>query len=1011
MNYKEKKFEQDIETFMLNQGGYTKGDLSTYNRKEAIDLPKLIDFIKNTQPKEWDRYQAIYKDSTESALLKRFNNVVERQGLLDVLRNGFEDRGVKLKVCCFKPESTLNQNLLDNYNSNILSVTRQFKYSVKNENSIDMVISLNGIPIVAMELKNQPTEQTVYDAKIQFMNDRDPKEKCFNFNNRFLVYFALDHYDVAMTTELKGRKTQFLPFNQGSGGAGNVGGEGNPQNKQGYSTSYLWEQVLTKDSLLNIIQRFMHLSVKQKKEIIKNKEKTIISKKLIFPRYHQLDVVTKIVEDVKLNGSGKNYLIQHSAGSGKSNSIAWSCHRLVSLHDENNQPIFTSVIVVTDRKALDSQLQETISGFEHKLGVVETIEAGKTSQDLKKAINDGKKIIVTTLQKFPVIYKEVDENDGKRFAIIVDEAHSSQTGSSALKLKMALADCNEALREYEERERQEESKIEDFEDKFAKEMASHGHHKNLSFFAFTATPKQKTLEMFGTKQEDGTFRPFHVYSMKQAIQEGFIHDVLLNYMTYKQSCKIVKSMEGNPELLESETKKAIQRYKSLHPYSLGQKTAIIIEHFREEVMGKIGGKAKAMVVTASRLHAVRYFLEFKRYIAEKGYSDLDVLVAFSGTVGNDGKSHTESGLNSTKSGESISEEQLPEAFNSDEFSILVVAEKYQTGFDEPLLHTMYVDKKLTGVKAVQTLSRLNRTMENKEDTFVLDFVNNADDIKNAFAPYYGETQLDEEVDVNLIYDTKYMLRSFNLYDDNDISEFNNILRDKEQLENNSGIITSFFKPIADKLEKQNKDDKFKFKKGVRNFVKWYSYITHITRLFDKDLQKEYHFLKSLGNVLPGEERESENISGKIKMEEYRLQESYNGSISLNTDETSKQLENPKSIDMGRGVDDKKETLDNIIREINREFNGVSPDSDSLGSLLIEVMNRLEDDSELDKYIENNSEEDFINHVFKRKFFQTTMNVCRAQVETCNEVLNDEQLQKVIATIVGQNIYSANKSKK
>ena len=495
-----------------------------------------------------------------------------------------------------------------------------------------MVLSLNGIPLIAIELKNQITGQSVENAKKQFIYDRNPKETCFHFNKRFLVYFAVDLYEVAMTTRVYGKDTYFLPFNQGTGGAGNVGGQGNPQNPDGYNTSYLWEQVLVKDSLMNIIQRFLHVSTDKYKVVENGKEVTKTSKKIIFPRYHQLDVVTKLMQDVRKNGSGKNYLIQHSAGSGKSNSIAWAAYRLASIHDDLNKPIFTSVIVVTDRKVLDSQLQDTISSFDHTFGLIATIGDNKTSKDLRDAINDGKKIIVTTLQKFPVIYEEIENNQGKRFAVIVDEAHSSQTGSSAQKLKIALADNEKALEEFARIERQEEAQSEDYEDKLVKELLSHGRHSNLSFFAFTATPKQKTLELFGERQADGTFRPFHVYSMQQAIEEGFILDVLANYMTYKMCFKIAKNTPENPELPESEARKAIKRFESLHSYNLQQKTAIMVEYFRDVTMRKIGGRAKAMVVTASRLHAVRYFLEFKRYIYAKGYHDLDILVAFSGTV-------------------------------------------------------------------------------------------------------------------------------------------------------------------------------------------------------------------------------------------------------------------------------------------------------------------------------------------------------------------------------------------
>ena len=521
-----------------------------------------------------------------------------------------------------------------------------------------------------------------------------------------MVHFAVDLTNVYMTTRLEGAHTYFLPFNQGSNGAGKVGGKGNPVNPNGYDTAYLWERVLCKDSLMEILQKYMHLQQEY------DKNGNLVKETMIFPRYHQLDVVTKLLEDVKKNGSGKSYLIQHSAGSGKSNSIAWLAHRLTGLHDYEDNKIFQSVIIVTDRRVLDSQLQSTVYQFDHVEGVVKKVD--KNSGQLRDAINDGVGIIITTLQKFPVIYKEVDSAK-KRFAIIIDEAHSSQTGDAAKKLKRALADTEEILKEYAEMEDEDERNRKDDEDKLLDELAAQGMHKNLSFFAFTATPKGKTLQLFGQKDAEGIYRPFHIYSMRQAIEEHFILDVLQNYMTYKMYYKIAKIIEDNPEFDTTAGSKAIINYETLHPHNISQKTAIMLEHFMNVTRHKIGGRAKAMVVTPSRLHAVRYVQEFKRQIKEKGLNDLEVLVAFSGEVKDNDDVFTEEGMNKDKEGKTIKEKALPETFHADDYGILVVAEKYQTGFDEPLLHTMFVDKKLSGVKAVQTLSRLNRTTRGKVD--------------------------------------------------------------------------------------------------------------------------------------------------------------------------------------------------------------------------------------------------------------------------------------------------------
>lgn len=763
---KEKNFEEAIESFLISpEGGYQKGSPDDLNRATALDEDTFINFIKTTQPTEWEKHTRNYPNNPEQALLRRFQEEVSATNVLQVLRHGFKDRGVKFYPCYFKPETTMNPEHNKRYSQNILHCTRQMKFSLLDERSIDIVLLLNGIPVVSMELKNQFTGQDVSNAISQYKFDRATKDKMFEFKQRVLVHFAVDLYDVYMTTRLQGASTYFLPFNQGSNGAGNVGGKGNPQIEDDYLTSYLWKRVLKKNSLMEILQKYIHLKV----EDIKDKDGKITGKKetMIFPRYHQLDVVTKLLEDVKENGSGKNYLIQHSAGSGKSNSIAWLAHRLQSLHDKNDEVIFNSVIVVTDRKILDSQLQDTIYQFDHIDGVVRPITKG--SESLKTALNDGAKIIITTLQKFPYIYQDVQAT-GKRYAVIVDEAHSSQSGTAAKKLKVALGDTEEVLEQYAREEAEEESKMEDYEDNLVKELSTHGMHKNISFFAFTATPKNKTLQLFGEKQENGTYRPFHIYSMRQAIEEGFILDVLQNYTTYRQYYKIAKKIEGDPEYDKAKGARAVSRFESLHPHNIAQKTAIIIEHFREVTKNKIDGKAKAMVVTASRLHAVRYLFEFRRYIQEHNYTDLDVLVAFSGSLEDEGQEWTEEKINKTKDGEVIKENQLKKYFH-DEFDMLIVAEKYQTGFDEPLLHTMFVDKKLNSVKAVQTLSRLNRTTRGKEDTFVLDFANTQEEIQRAFQPFYEATVLEDETDPNLIYTLKRQLDDFHVYQEREVEEF------------------------------------------------------------------------------------------------------------------------------------------------------------------------------------------------------------------------------------------------
>lgn len=802
----EKRFEQDIETFMLSiEGGYTKST-DTYDANCGLYVDTLIKFIQNTQPKEWARFENANKVNPINKFIQAFNLACDEYGLLHILRYGFKHRGITFRVCYFKPESSLNQVAMANYEANIINCNRQWYYSADCKNSVDMVLVVNGIPVFAFELKNQYTGQTVDNAKRQWMYDRDPREICFQFNKRILTYFCIDHLEVWMATKLAGKETLFLPFNQGSNGAGNDGGKGNPANPDGYPTAYLWEQVFQKDSMMDILQRFIHLNKGD------NKKKHSI----IFPRYHQLDVVRKLIADVSKNGSGKNYLIQHSAGSGKSNSIAWTTYRLASLHDKNSKPIFSSVIVITDRTVLDAQLQATISSFDHTVGAIETIGEGKNSKDLRDAINNGIRIIVTTLQKFPIIYQEVDKKKGRNFAIIVDEAHSSQTGSSALKLKTALADTEAALREYAEIEGKAEEEL-DPDDKLLQEMINHGKHKNLSFFAFTATPKDKTLEIFGTEHDDGSFHPFHIYSMRQAIEEGFILDVLQNYMTYKTCFEIANSTPDNPEVPASKASKVIKNFQQLHPYNISQKAKIIVETFRETTKEKIGGNGKIMVVTSSRLAAVRYYHEVKRYIEQMRYNDIDILVAFSSAVKDGDEEYTEAKLNVRKDGSHISENQTKAEFH-DNFNVLIVAEKYQTGFDEPLLHTMIVDKKLKGVKAVQTLSRLNRTCNGKYDTFILDFINTKEDIIEAFQPFYQETYLEHEVNVDLIYQVQNSLRGFAIYSDTEISAFcKEYFQTKGQNERAMGRMTSILKPIADRYNAKTTDEKYQFRRDIRKF--------------------------------------------------------------------------------------------------------------------------------------------------------------------------------------------------
>lgn len=1017
----EKQFETDIESFLISsEGGWQKATDAGYKtgfqydaegsaiENYALDIETLCTFVKNTQPVAWALFEKRCKSDPQKKFYKAFQNAVDMDGLVNVLRHGFKHRGQEFKVIFFKPETELNQLSLTRYKENICQCIRQWHYSPRNKNIVDMMLAVNGIPLVAIELKDQLTGQTINNAIHQWMTDRDPREEAFQFNRRILTYFAADLYRVSMTTRLLGSKTYFLPFNQGSNGPGVDGGAGNPQSENGdYVTSYLWETVLQKDSFLDILQKFISYQKEVKKVTLPDgKIRTDVTEKIIFPRYHQLDVVRKLIDHTKRNGAGHNYLIQHSAGSGKSNSIAWTAYRLASLHDAENKAVFTSVIIVTDRKVLDSQLQDTINGFDHTLGSVILIDEKKSAKDLLKAVQDGKRIIVTTLQKFPVIYDLVGDTTGKSFAVIVDEAHSSQTGQSAMKLKMALADTAEALAEYAEIEGKSEEELDAANDKFLQELISAGKHKNLSFFAFTATPKDKTLEIFGEEMPDGSFHPFHVYSMRQAIEEGFIMDVLANYTTYKTCYKVAKNTPDNPEVPVSKAMKLIRRYTELHPYNIRQKAEIIVETFREVTSKAIGGKGKMMVVTASRLAAVRYFHEVQNYIKQQGYDNLQIMIAFSGAVTDPdapGVEYTESGLNKDSYGNRVTEGQTKAVFH-DEGDVLIVAEKYQTGFDEPLLHTMIIDKKLRDVKAVQTISRLNRTCPGKIDTYVLDFVNTADEIKDAFQSFYTETSLEAEINVDLIYAAQKKLRDFKVYTDEDVELVTSIyLNPENNKKNNSlqGKITNALLPIANRYNNElDQQQRYEFRRQIRSFVKWYNYITQIVRMFDKELHKEYVFCSYLAHLLPGDAVEVWDLGNKVALEYYKLEETFTGSIALEKD-VAGQYE-PATMKKGSAQQEKKSQLEEVIEKFNEHYAGEITDGDRILAGIL--MDKMSKDDVLRKSAQQDGEQIFTNSVFSKAYDKTAMDSYKESREVFGALFSDPKKYAALKNALAEIMY-------
>ena len=1013
----EKQFESDIERYLLTDGGYTKGTQATYDREKAIDMDTLIRFIQSSQPKQWAKFERIYGANAKSQLYQTLQNNISDYGLIHTLRKGIKDRGIELDICYFAPTSSLNPELVEKYNKNILECTRQFVYSKNVKNSIDMVLSLNGIPVVAIELKNQFTGQDINDSKEQWKNNREPKEPLFQYDNRILAYFGCDLYEAAVATRLDYKDTYFIPFNQGSNGAGNVGGAGNPEAKDGdYVTSYLWKKVLRRDMLLAILQRYIMRQKEEKISIIldkhgNEKEVTEYSDKIIFPRYHQLDVVEKLIHDTEKDGSGHNYLIQHSAGSGKSNSIAWLTYRLASLHDKDNAHIFKGVFVITDRRILNKQLQETILGFEHVDGTVTTITESdyKASEKLRDAINaEQTGIVITTLQRFPQIYEQITSNAGHKYAVVVDEAHSSQSGKSAEKLKAALADTDEALKEMAEWEDKTVEELEAQKDRLMLDLLSQGQHNNLSFYAFTATPKPKTLQTFGILdkrqqgfEDESRYVAYHTYSMLQAIEEGFIKDVLKNYTTFQTSYEIARQSEDNPDYEETPATRALKAFHDNHSDTINKKTAIIVNKFMEVTMNAMEGKAKAMVVTASRAHAVRYFFAIKDYCQKHNIKGLHPMVAFSGKVEYNGKEYTEPQLN--KRGEkNISEDKLPLYFASDFYNMLIVADKYQTGFDEPMLHTMFVDKKLKNVKAVQTLSRLNRSNPLKQDTFVFDFVNTAEEIGLAFKPFYEGTELIKPVDVNYVYKFHKDIELYHLWTTDDEESFYQVFAEVKKEKNKLGILSSLLKPVVERIEEQEEEKRFEVRSKIKNFVRFYSYMTQIARTFDRALYKTYIFADYLYRVLPKNPHEKVDLDKKVRLVNNMIKQNATVSIGLNDGKDMPlKGENPST---PVKPDEHKDLLDNIIDKVNIMFRGEFSEADRV--MVEGIFDHIQKVAakKIKKQAAGNDENQFVDSIFPDIFGKAAQECYTTQTDAFRKLFENQEFYKTLMQQMGHAIY-------
>lgn len=877
-------------------GGYQKREQNDYDRSLCLIPRDVLDFIYATQPKEWKKLKTHHGADVKPKFLKRLASEISRRGALDVLRKGVKDSGCRFRLIYFQPSSGLNEELQKLYEANLFSVVRQLHYSEKNEKSLDMALFLNGIPFFTAELKNPLTGQSVEVAIKQYRFDRDPREPLLSFR-RCLAHFAVDPDFVFVTTKLKGAKTEFLPFNQGR-----FGGAGNPPKSPtngGYATDYLWNRIWSRNSVLNLIQHFIH-----EIEVEDEKGRKTGKRELIFPRYHQLDSVRRLVDNARAFGAGTQYLIQHSAGSGKSNSIAWLAHQLSVLHDRDDKRVFDSIVVITDRRVLDRQLQRTVRQFEQTSGVVENIDT--TSRQLKDALESGKTIIVTTLQKFPVIVGEMNDLPGRRFAVIVDEAHSSQSGESTKSLKSVLASAS--LEDAAAEEEGKPTAEEEYNDTVLKEMENRGRLPNVSWFAFTATPKPKTLELFGEKRDDGKFEAFSLYSMRQAIEEGFILDVLENYTTFKVYWNLLKTVEDDPHYEEGKAKRLLQSFVNLHEHAIRKKVEIIVEHFHDQISSRIGGMAKAMIVTRSRLHAVRYKLVLDNYLKECGYP-YKALVAFSGTVRDEGIDYTEPNMNG------FSERQTADAFKRPENRFLVVANKFQTGFDQPLLHTMYVDKKIGGVNAVQTLSRLNRIHDRKKETMVLDLANDADKIRESFEPYYEKTILSEATDPNLLYDLERQLSDFHIYDKEDIESFALKYFNPKTTQD---ALYALLVPVVDRYKALDEDERINFRGKLTDYIRLYAFLSQILSFADVDLEKLYVFARLLRRYIPPEPNDlPREIKDKVNMESYRVRETWKGKITL--ERGGGEVEPIGIKDEYGTVLNHVEALSLIIKELNERF--------------------------------------------------------------------------------------------
>jgi len=902
----EKRFEKHIERELVGRG-YESVSPTEYDKSLCLLPTQTLHFIKSSQPKGWEKLVSQYGVDTEGKVLNRISTEIGKRGVVDVLRNGVSDRGVKLNLTYFQPKSGLNEEHQRLFSTNRFQVVRQVRYSLRNENSLDMVLFLNGIPLLTMELKNQLTNQNIKDSENQYRKDRNPIEPLFGFK-RCVVHFCVDNDEVSMTTRLMGDKTHFLPYNKEIS---------NPPNPNGYRTHYLWEEILTPESLLDILENFVHISVEEEKEWNSQTKRVEPKKKeiLIFPRYHQLSVIRSLRETIVKEGVGNNYLIQHTTGSGKSYSIGWLSHLLTSLYRNptDTKRMFDTIIVITDRKVLDKQLQKTIGDLGQTIGVVNPVDVNSTQ--LREYLEKGKDIIITTIQKFPIISETITGLKSRTFGIIIDEVHSSQSGENSKHLKRSLS-----MGEVKENE---DGEVEEwgYEDEIREEIRSRGKQPHISFFGFTGTPKNKTLELFGRKGEDGKFRPFHTYSMKQSIFEGFTLDVLQHYTTYKRWFKVVQDGEDK-ELPEGKVKRELVNFVDSHTETISQKVGIILTHFTSKTQHTIGGRGRGMVVVRSRYHCVLFFKEMVKQMREKGLP-YSCLVGFSGSIRHGGMEHTEETLNRENGlGKGVS---IPDGLKDPRYRILIVSNKFQTGYDEHLLQSMFVDKKLGGVQCVQTLSRLNRTTKGKTDTFVLDFVNEPEGVVESFQPYYTSTYLEGETDPNKLYDLDTEIRGFNLIQQGDVDEFCELFYSERETDER---LQPPLQRVVSEWEGREEEEREKFRSTIQSYIRLYGYISQIISFEDVELEKKFVFLKYLNKKLPKRDSTRVDISDSVDLESLRIQKIGEHKLEL---ENTEGVVEPISPGGKPQTDEPTELLSQIIQQVNQLY-GVGLNGEDVGNI-------------------------------------------------------------------------------